>query len=181
MSDRKEFRDLTEPAKAHEAIASLNLEPDPGTVALADARGRILAERVDADLDVPGFDRASMDGYAVRAGDTFGADEADPATLDLAGEVHAGSEPDVFVDAGECAEISTGAVLPDGADAVVMVEKTDEAVGEQGAVEIRTSVAPGDHVMPAGADIAAGQRALGPGTELTPRKIGLLSALGRDE
>ncbi|MBP1988294.1 molybdopterin biosynthesis protein [Halolamina salifodinae] len=179
MSDRKEFRDLTSPAKAHEAIASLDLEPEPETVAIADARGRILAERVDADLDVPGFDRASMDGYAVRARGTFGADEADPAVLDLVGEVHAGSEPDVFVDEGECAEISTGAVMPDGADAVVMVEKTDELGTE--AVEIRTSVAPGDHVMPAGADIAAGQRALGPGTELTPREIGLLSALGKGE
>ncbi|GAB7014459.1 molybdopterin biosynthesis protein [Halolamina salina] len=179
MSDRKEFRDLTEPAKAHEAIASLAIEPEPETVPLAEARGRILAERVDADLDVPGFDRASMDGYAVRASDTFGADEADPATLDLVGTVHAGSEPAVSVDDGEAVEISTGAVLPDGADAVVMVERTDE-IGTE-AVEIRTSVAPGDNVMPAGADIAAGQRALGPGTELTPREIGLLSALGRDE
>ncbi|QKY20587.1 molybdopterin biosynthesis protein [Halolamina sp. CBA1230] len=179
MSDRKEFRDLAEPTKAHDAIASLDLEPEPETVPLADARGRVLAERVDADLDVPGFDRASMDGYAVRAGDTFGADEVDPATLDLVGEVHAGSEPDVFVDEGECAEISTGAVMPDGADAVVMVERTDELGTET--IEIRTSVAPGDNVMPAGADIAAGQRALGPGTELTPREIGLLSALGKDE
>jgi putative molybdopterin biosynthesis protein len=181
MSERKEFRDLTEPAKAHEAIASLDLEPEPETVSLEDARGRILAERVDADLDVPGFDRASMDGYAVRASDTFGADEADPATLELVGAVHAGSEPDVYVADGECAEISTGAVMPDGADAVVMVEKTDEVGSEGEAIEIRTTVAPGDNVMPAGADIAAGQRALGPGTELTPREIGLLSALGRAE
>ncbi|MFW5949673.1 MAG: molybdopterin biosynthesis protein, partial [Halolamina sp.] len=179
MTDRKEFRDLTEPAKAHEAIASLDLEPEPETVSLEDARGRVLAERVDADLDVPGFDRASMDGYAVRASDTFGADEADPAALDLVGEVHAGSEPDVVVGEGECAEISTGAVMPDGADAVVMVERTDEL--GTGTIEIRTAVAPGDHVMPAGADIAAGQRALGPGTELTPREIGLLSALGKGE
>ncbi|AEN06448.1 molybdopterin biosynthesis protein [Halolamina sp.] len=180
MSDRKQFRDLATPAEAHEAIASLNLDPEPETVPLAEARGRILAERVDAELDVPGFDRASMDGYAVRAADTFGADEANPATLTDVGTVHAGSEPDVFVDDGECAEISTGAVLPDGADAVVMIEKTDE-VADSDAVEIRTSLAPGDHVMPAGADIAAGQRALGPGTELTPREIGLLSALGKDE
>ncbi len=180
MSDRKEFRDLATPPEAHEAIASLDLEPEPETVSLSAARGRILAERVDADLDVPGFDRASMDGYAVRASDTFGADEADPATLELVGTVHAGAEPDVFVGDGEAAEISTGAVLPDGADAVVMVEKTDEVVDEE-AVEVRTSLAPGDSVMPAGADIAAGQRALGPGTELTPREIGLLSALGTDE
>jgi putative molybdopterin biosynthesis protein len=178
VSSRKEFRDLAPPAEAHEAIASLDLTGDPETVPLAEARGRVLSERVDAELDVPGFDRASMDGYAVRARDTFGADEADPVTLDLAGEVHAGVEPGVTVEAGTCAEISTGAVMPDGADAVVVVERTTET---DGGIEMRTSVAPGDNVMLAGADIAAGGRALGPGTRLTPREIGLLSALGVDE
>jgi molybdenum cofactor synthesis domain-containing protein len=177
MTDRKQFRDLRPPAEAREAIASLDLTPDPETVPLDEARGRILAERIDAELDVPGFDRASVDGYAVRARDTFGADEADPALLDQVGTVHAGTEPDVFVDEGTCAEISTGAVMPDGADAVVMVERTDE---QADGIAIRTSVAPGDRVMVAGADVAAGSRALGPGTLLTPREIGLLSALGVD-
>ncbi|MXR39780.1 molybdopterin biosynthesis protein [Halobaculum sp. WSA2] len=180
MSDRREFRDLAEPEEAHEAIESLDLSPEPETVPLREARGRVLAERIDAELDVPGFDRGSMDGYAVRARDTFGADEADPATLELVGAVHAGAEPDVTVESGTCAEISTGAVMPDGADAVVMVERTTEIEGGD-TIEIRTSVAPGDHVMFAGADIAAGGRALGPGTEITPREIGLLSALGVDE
>ncbi|SDY56223.1 molybdopterin biosynthesis protein [Halopenitus persicus] len=193
MTDRKEFRDLAAPAAAHGAIDSLDLDPGVEEIALADARGRVLAERIDADLDVPGFDRASMDGYAVRARDTFGADEADPAELDLVGAVHAGEEPAVTVEPGTCAEISTGAVMPDGADAVVMVERTDviDDDGEPPAgdsddsgdsdgdrIAIRTSVAPGDHVMVAGADVAAGARALGPGTRLTPREIGLLSALG---
>ncbi|MWV63847.1 molybdopterin biosynthesis protein [Halorubrum sp. JWXQ-INN 858] len=188
MSDRKEFRDLAEPDAAREAIASLDLSPDPTSVPLSDARGRVLAERVDADIDVPGFDRASMDGYAVRGRDTFGADESDPAELELIGAVHAGAAPDVTVEPGTCAEVSTGAVMPDGADAVVMVERTDE-VREAGTpadaapdrIAVRTAVAPGDHVMAAGADIAAGARALGPGTRLTPREIGLLSALGVDE
>ncbi|WP_200820845.1 molybdopterin biosynthesis protein [Halobellus limi] len=178
MSDRKQFRDLVDPDVAHDAIESLDLAPDAETVPLAEARGRVLAERIDADLDVPGFDRASMDGYAVRGRDTFGADEVDPVTLDLVGSVHAGTEPDVEVGEGEAAEISTGAVMPDGADAVVMVERTEE-VGE--AVAVRTAVAPGDNVMLAGTDVAAGARALGPGTGLTPREIGLLSALGIDE
>ena len=179
VSDRKQFRDLAPPEAARDAIASLDLTPDPETVPLVEARGRVLAERVDADLDVPGFDRASVDGYAVRGRDTFGADEADPVELDLVGTVHAGAEPDVVVGEGEAAEISTGAVLPDGADAVVMVERT-EALGERRAVATRNAVAPGDNVMLAGTDIAAGTRALGPGTRLTPREIGLLSALGVD-
>ncbi|XVH32373.1 molybdopterin biosynthesis protein [Haloferacaceae archaeon DSL9] len=176
---RKEFRDLATPEAAREAIASLDLDPEPESVPLEAADGRVLADRVDATIDVPGFDRASMDGYAVRARDTFGADEVDPAVLDLAGAVHAGSEPDVSVDPGTCVEISTGAVIPDGADAVVIVERTDER--DEGRIEIRKAVAPGDSVMLAGTDIAAGARALGPGTVITAREIGLLSALGVED
>jgi molybdenum cofactor synthesis domain-containing protein len=178
MSERKEFRDLASPEAAHDAIRSLDLTPEAETVPLREARGRVLAERIDAAIDVPGFDRASVDGYAVRAADTFGADEADPARLELVGEVHAGEAPDVEVPEDGCAEISTGAVLPAGADAVVMVERTDSE-GED--VLVRSSVAPGDRVMFAGADVAAGERALGPGTELGPREIGLLAALGVGE
>ncbi|WP_435364688.1 molybdopterin biosynthesis protein [Haloarchaeobius sp. DYHT-AS-18] len=177
---RKEFRDLAPPEDAHEAIASLDLEPAAETVPLEDARGRVLAERIDATIDVPGFDRAKLDGYALRAKDTFGADEADPAVLDLVGEVHAGAEPDVEVGVGECVEISTGAVMPDGADAMVMVEKTEES-DDREHVSVYTGVAPGDSVMFAGSDVAAGERALGPGTRLTSREIGLLSALGVEE
>jgi molybdenum cofactor synthesis domain-containing protein len=173
--DRKQFRDLADPETARETIRSLDLAPDPETVPLREARGRVLAERIDADLDVPGFDRASVDGYAVRAADTFGADEADPARLSPVGEVHAGTEPGVEVGPEECAEISTGAVVPPGADAVVMVERTDR---EGGDVSVRTPLAPGDGVMFSGADIAAGERALGPGTVVTSREIGLLSAIG---
>ena len=175
--DRKQFRDLADPETARDAISSLDLTPEPETVPLREARGRVLAERIDSELDVPGFDRASVDGYALRAADTFGADEADPAHLTCVGEVHAGAEPAVEVGAGECAEISTGAVLPPGADAVVMVERTDVA-SDAGEIAVRTSLAPGDYVMFAGADIAAGERALGPGTVVTPREIGLLSAIG---
>jgi putative molybdopterin biosynthesis protein len=184
MSDRKEFRELVPPARAHEAISGLDLAPNPETVPLEAARGRVLAEPVDAGIDVPGFDRASVDGYAVRARDTFGADEANPETLDHVGTVHAGTTPEVAVEEGRTAEISTGAVLPEGADAVVMVERTTESEHGDGGgtrIEIRKAAAPGDGVMSAGTDIAAGERALGPGTEITPREIGLLSALGVEE
>ncbi|MFC4248126.1 molybdopterin biosynthesis protein [Natribaculum luteum] len=176
--DRKEFRDLASPEEAREAIRSLSLEGGIDRVPLADARGRVLVARLDAELDVPGFDRASLDGYALRARDTFGADEAEPARLEVVGEVHAGERPGVDVGEGQAAEISTGAVMPSGADAMVPVERTD-ADGDD--VLVRTSVAPGDNVMFAGADVAAGERALGPGTRITPREIGLLSALGVDE
>lgn len=175
--DRREFRDLASPARAREVLAALDVTPAPETVPLAEARGRVLAERVDATIDVPGFDRASMDGYAVRAADTFGASEADPARLSVAGTVHAGEEPAVEVTAGRAVVVSTGAVMPPGADAVVKVEATTEADGGD-AVDVRTSVAPGTAVMLAGADIAAGSRAIGPGTKLTAREIGMLSALG---
>jgi len=127
---RKEFRDLAEPERAHELIRGLDLAGGTEEVSLTAARGRVLAERIDAGIDVPGFDRATVDGYAVRARDTFGAEEADPATLEIAGTVHAGEEPAVTVEAGAAVEISTGAVLPPGADAVVMVERTAADDGE---------------------------------------------------
>ena len=175
---RKEFRDLAAPTKAQSLIDGLDIQTGTEKIALEAARGRVLAERIDAELDVPGFDRSNVDGYAVQARDTFGANEDEPARLELTGEVQAGERPDVAVEAGTAVEIATGGVLPDGADAVVMVERT----GTDGdTVSIRTSVAPGDSVMVAGADVAAGERTLGPGRRLTAREIGLLSALGIDE
>ncbi len=176
---RKAFRTLADPDEVSETIASLSLAAGTEHVNLDSAHGRTLAERITADIDVPGFDRASMDGYAVRARDTIEASEVDPATLALVGTVHAGEQPDLTVDPGTCVEISTGAVLPEGSDAVVVVERTDEieADGER-RIECRTTVTPSENVMLAGADVAAGMRALGAGTRLTPREIGLLSAIG---
>jgi len=175
--DRKQFRELVSPDKAHEAIASLDLMTETKQVQLDKAAGRVLAERVDAAVDVPGFDRASVDGYAVQAADTFRAEETSPTRLERIGTVHAGSRPDVELAAGQCVQVSTGAVVPPGANAVVMVEQTDRDAED---VLIRTALAPGDNIMFAGADIASGERALGPGTELTAREVGLLSALGVD-
>jgi len=178
---RKEFRTLADPDDVSKTIASLSLSADTEYVDLTAAHGRVLAEPIAADIDVPGFDRASMDGYAVRARDTVDASEVDPATLDLVGTVHAGEEPDVTVEPGTCVEISTGAVMPDGSDAVVVVERTDEIeTGGEPRIEIRSTVTPSENVMLAGTDIAAGMRALGAGTRLTPREIGLLSAVGRE-
>ena len=176
---RKEFRTLADPAEVSDTVASLSLAGGTEYVDLPEAHGRVLAEQITADIDVPGFDRASMDGYAVRARDTIDASEVNPAVLKLAGTVHAGEKPDLTVEPGTCIEISTGAVMPDGSDAVVVVERTEEieADGEL-RIECRSTVTPSENVMLAGADIAAGMRALGPGTRLTPREIGLLSAVG---
>jgi putative molybdopterin biosynthesis protein len=174
---RREFRNLSDPAAVEEAIDTFELATGRESVELSAARGRVLAERIDAPIDVPGFDRAAMDGYAVRARDTFGATETDPIELSVTGTVHAGEEPAEEIDAGQALQIATGAVLPPGADAVVPVERTTE--GET-AVDVRTAVTPGDSVMPRGADIASGARAIGPGTLLDPRHIGLLGAVGRE-
>ncbi len=177
MSDRTEFLTLADPDEVRETVAGFDLDGGTERVPLAEARGRVLAERVDADLAVPGFDRASVDGYAVRATDTVGASEAAPTVLAVVGEVHAGEEPDAAVEPMTAVEVSTGAVMPPGADAVVMVERTSRRAEN---VAVRTTVTPGEGVMPAGDDVAAGERALGPGTVVTNRESGLLAALGRE-
>jgi putative molybdopterin biosynthesis protein len=174
---RREFRSLDSPEAAREAIDALSIAPSSTETSLLDAQGSVLAERVDAPLDVPGFDRAAMDGYAVRARDTFGASGTDPETLPVLGRVHAGTAPETTLDTAAAIEIATGAVIPTGADAVVPVEQTAE---EDDTVEIRAAVTPGENVMFRGDDIASGDRALGPGTRLSSRHIGLLAALGRE-
>ncbi len=176
MSERKEFRELIPPERARRLIEDLPIDSGTEEVSLSAARGRITARRVEAHIDVPGFDRASMDGYAVRGRDTFGASEETPEELHVVESVHAGERPACSIEGGEAAEISTGAVLPPGADAVVMVERTTRD-GDR--LSITSAVAPGDHVMAAGADIGAGTRAIGPGKPLSARDIALLAAIGR--
>lgn len=174
---RREFRDLASPEEARSAIASLDVTAGDTAVPLDEAVGRTLARRVDASIDVPGFDRAAMDGYAVQASDTFGASEGDPIALPVIGTVRAGEKPTASANAGEAMQVATGAVLPPETNAVVPVERTIE---REDRVAVTTAVAPGDSVMPRGADIAAGDSALGPSTRLGPRHIGLLAALGQE-
>ncbi|WP_050048283.1 molybdopterin biosynthesis protein [Halanaeroarchaeum sulfurireducens] len=179
MTDRKQFRDLAEPSALHDAIDDLDIAAGTESVPLAEAGSRVVAERVDAGIDVPGFDRSTKDGYAVRARDTFDASEGDPVELSLVGTIEAGDPPDITVSTGEAVSIATGASIPRGADAVVPVERTTrESDEEDDIVSIRTGVAPGDNVMYSGEDVAVGDRAVGPGTVLTPRDVGLLAALG---
>ncbi|MFB6163512.1 MAG: gephyrin-like molybdotransferase Glp [Halococcoides sp.] len=173
---RREFRDLADPAAARTAIDALDIDPGTTTVPLDAATGRTVSRRIDASIDVPGFERSAMDGYAVHASDTVEASEPDPRDLDIVGTLSAGVRPDRAVEPGEAIRVETGAVLPPGADAVVPVERCREGDDRVG---VETTVAPGDSVMARGTDIAAGDRAIGPGTRLAPRHIGVLAALGR--
>ena len=182
MTERKQFRDLVEPEDLHAAIADLGLAPGAEMVDLLDADGRVVAERIDSGIDVPGFDRSTKDGYAVRATDTFDASEGDPFEAALIDVVEAGDKPETPVSEGTAISVATGAPIPPGADAVVPVERTTRlGEGADETVEIRTAVAPGDNIMHSGDDVAAGDRAVGPGTVLRTRDVGLLAAIGVDE
>ena len=144
--------------------------------ALAQALGRVLAEEVRAPVDVPGFTRANMDGSAVRAADTFGAAEEAPRRLRLGADtVTPGVVPQGEVTPGTATPIATGAIVPRGADAVVMIEDTDP--GPEG-LEVRRAVAPGANLAHAGSDIARGETVLRPGDVCSSRETGLLAALG---
>lgn len=155
-------------------FSPLPVETAQGT----DMDGRVLAEDVIAPEDLPLAHRSCMDGYALRARDVFGASESNPAYLESVGTVHIES-PAVFpVGPGECASIVTGGILPEGADAVIMVEHT-EPLGA-GTVEMRKSLAPHDNVMLRGEDAAQGQVALAAGTLVRPQEAGLLAALGME-
>ena len=145
-------------------------------VPLSGANGRVLAEDVRAAADVPPFARAAMDGYAVRAADTSGATKEHPRPLTRVGTVFTGQMPDRAVAAGECIEIATGAPMPEGADAVVIVEETDGEVS--GSVRVFSAVTPGQNIGSQGADIKRGQHVLRAGVQLTPSRIGAIAALG---
>ncbi|MEM1565790.1 MAG: molybdopterin-binding protein [Candidatus Bathyarchaeia archaeon] len=145
-------------------------------IPLLDAFSRVLAENVIAEIDIPPFNRSTVDGYAVKAEDTFGADENKPVKLKLCGTVNVGEKPKVKVERGTAAEIMTGAPIPEGADAVVMFEDTERKNGE---VYVYTAVARDENVMKAGSDIKRGETVARQGQLLTSREIGAIAAVGR--
>lgn len=146
------------------------------TVALAEALGRVPACDVLAPGPLPGFARSTVDGYAVRAADTYGASEGLPSYLDVVGAVQMGTQPDVTVAAGTAAEMPTGGVLPAGADAVVMVEYTNETM--PGTVEVLRPIAPGGGVIQADDDVTAGTVLAPAGRPLRAVDLGMLAAAG---
>ncbi|RLE33431.1 molybdopterin molybdenumtransferase MoeA [Candidatus Acetothermia bacterium] len=145
-------------------------------LATAAACGRVLAQEIRAPEDLPGFPRAIMDGYAVRAADTFGATEGNPARLALVGEVRVGQPPPGPLGSGEAMAIPTGGFLPEGADAVVMVEDTEAP--DPKTVLVFSPVAPGESVIGPRDDIAAGTRLFSRGHRLRPQDVGALMGLG---
>jgi putative molybdopterin biosynthesis protein len=149
------------------------------TVPIERSLSRVLAENVKSEVDVPGFDRSNMDGFAVRAADTFGASEEEPVRLRLNEEtIPTGISPTQEVTAGSASTIATGGMLPRGADAVVPVEYTDIVEGE---VVVRRASVPGGAVSFAGTDIGSGETVLFSGVKLTSRETGVMAAIGRSE
>lgn len=169
------FGDIISMGEARTAIAAhIARLPRHERVPLADACGRVLATDITASQDVPPFDRASMDGYAVCSADTA----APGALLRLAGRIYTGDAPSVHTGRGTCMEIATGAPLPEGADAVVMVEAT-RADGDT--IELQAAVRPRQNVGARAADIATGQTVLRAGDLINASRLGALAALGLAE
>ncbi len=164
----------------HEAkqILKRSFSPKPvgvEKVFLSKAHNRILAKDILSPIDVPPFDRSTVDGYAVKAADTFGADEDHPITLKLCGHVTIGAPPNVVVEKETTVETVTGAPLPKGADAVVMLEYV---IRRGNSVSMHRPVSKGENVMKAGSDIHREETVLKKGQTLSSREIGVLAALG---
>jgi molybdopterin molybdotransferase len=159
------------------AILAASGEPIARTerLELEDLSGRVLAEDLVATFDVPPFARAAMDGYAVIAADTTRAAADRPVILTLHGSVYTGDVPDQRVTPGRCVAIATGAPLPEGADAVVMIEQTADV---NGIVHVHAPVRKGQNIGPRGSDLQAGERVLASGTWLSPARLGVIAALG---
>ena len=164
-----------------EVLALIENEFSPAaqteSVSLAAAMGRILAEDIAAQEYVPDFDRSTVDGYAVRAGDTFGCTDAIPAILPLQATVHMGEGADFSLNPGECAAVPTGGAVPKGADSVVMLEYTED-YGD-GTIGVSKAAAPGQNMIFRGDDVYPGKVILHRGRVLSSADIGALAAIGR--
>ena len=165
--------------KSLEEVMALTGEFSPvesEKIPVSEAFSRVLARDLVAKQDMPGFKRATMDGYAVVASSTFGVSEFSPAWLDIAGTILMGDIPDFILQSGQAVKISTGGMLPDGADSVVMVEYTE--LIDDTSVEIYKSVAPLQHVIDASEDFAKEETVLSKGTFIRPQEEGLAAGLG---
>lgn len=177
-----EFLNIMDPEEVEEIISDLPFQAKIEKIPLEKAHKRVVAEDVYASINLPPFSRASMDGYALKAEDTFKASEDEPVSLKLLEAVGAGDVPVRRIENGTCTEIATGAPVPEGADGVVMVESTEKvnATVDVGINEILIyeSIAMGQNISSEGSDVKKGELLLKKGTALTPDKIGVLSAIG---
>jgi molybdopterin molybdotransferase len=174
-----EFLTLLPPDIAREKLLSVLTPLGLSTVIETEsALGRVTAEDVFAPHPLPAFPRTTVDGFAVRARDTYGASESLPGYLKLIGEVPMGDTPGFEIGPGQCAIIHTGGMLPPGADAALMLEYT-QTLGDE--IEILKSVADGENLIQVGEDVAEGQLVIPRGTRLRPAEIGGLMALGITE
>jgi molybdopterin molybdotransferase len=173
-----EFLTLLPPDEARSLLLSHLSRPtlDSETIDVSSSLGRVLAEDITAPHSLPEFQRSTVDGYAVRAGDTYGANDSLPAYLNLIGEVPMGDAPAFELDAAQCALIHTGGMLPHGADAVVMLEHTQSVQKKE--IEILRAVADGENVIRIGEDVIQGQVIESKGSVMRPAEIGGLMALG---
>lgn len=154
-------------------------EPDIEEVDLLSAYNRVLAEDIVSQEDIPAFNRSTVDGFAVKARDTFGASESMPALLTLVGEIRMGEQTDIKISTGEAAKIPTGGMLPEGSDAVVMLEYTQ--LMDDTTLWAERPVAPGENVVTKGEDIRRGSVVLKKGHTLRPQDLGALAAVGIDK
>lgn len=146
---------------------------------ISDCLGRVLAKDIVSRENIPPFNRSTVDGYAVLSSDTFGAGESIPSMLSLSGEILMGEEAESSVSSGECIKISTGGMLPEGADSVVMVEHTEQML--DGTCLIFKAVSPFQNVTRKGDDVRSDQTVITKGTKITSKHIGILCALGVTE
>src|SRR5688572_15411353 len=173
-----EFLTLLPPDEAREKLLS-HLSSgivDTESVAVDLSLGRVIAEDIFAPHPLPEFSRSTVDGYAVKSKDTFGATDSLPTYLNLLGEVPMGDAPSFEIQSGQCALIHTGGMLPKNADAIVMLEYTQTAKKDE--IEIFKSVSDGENVIHIGEDVAQNQLVIPKGTLVRPAEIGGLMALG---
>jgi molybdopterin molybdotransferase len=174
----QEFLKITDPEEVEKIISKIPINRKVEKIPLDEAYRRVLAEDVYASINLPPFRRASMDGYAVISKDTYGASEDDPASLKLIDVVLAGDTPESKVEEGTCIEVSTGAPVPEGADAVIMIEFAEKKEED---ILMLESVPMGANIVNEGADVKDGELLLQQGELITPDKIGVLSAIGLSE
>ena len=175
-----EFFNVRSPSQAFDDLRPhISALTEGETISTMSCLGRVIADEVRSPEDLPSFPKSSMDGFSVRARDTFGASESLPAMLEVVADIPTGSESNVELNVGESAIAYTGGMLADNADAVVMIERTQPA--DDTSIEVLRPVAPGENVVHEGEDVRAGDLLFGPGHTVRPQDIGGLLALGITE